>query len=107
MEIDDEDGKTHPTAMNAVTRISAKGQVVIPKASRDRWSFTPGTELDVIETSDGVLLRPRRVRKTLSFEEARARLREIVRYDGPPVTIEDMNETITAEWARSGARGDW
>lgn len=93
--------------MNAVTRISAKGQVVIPKASRDRWSFEPGMELDVIDTDEGVLLKPRASRVTLSLAEARAELRRIVDYAGPPVTVEEMNDTISEQWARSGTSGDW
>ena len=87
--------------MTAQTRVSAKGQVVIPKEVRKRHQLTPGRVLDVIDTPEGVLLRPRSTRQGISLEEAIARIGAVVRYDGPPVTVEEMNETIR----RMGARG--
>jgi AbrB family looped-hinge helix DNA binding protein len=45
--------------MRARTRITGKGQVVIPKAVRERLRWNPGTELGVEATEDGaVVLRP-------------------------------------------------
>lgn len=85
--------------------MSAKGQVVIPKATRERWHFGPGTQLEVVETDEGVLLKPRRPRGGETFDEVTARLRKIVHYDGPIVSIAEMNATIASEWARSGERG--
>lgn len=93
--------------MNAQTKMSAKGQVVIPKDVRDRYRFLDGNVLDVIERPDGVLLRRQQSRPQESFEVITARIRARVRYDGPPVTIEDMNETIAAMAAKSGGHGDW
>ena len=46
--------------MNAYTRMSDKGQVVVPKAIRDTKGWPAGTDLEVIDAGDGVLLRPRR-----------------------------------------------
>ncbi len=92
--------------MNAITRLSSKGQVVLPKASRDKWQLAPGAEIEVIDTDDGMLLRPRRTTKR-SFDEVKAALRKTIRYKGPVVTIEEMNQTIAEEWAKSGMRGDW
>jgi len=77
--------------MNARTIMSAKGQVVIPKDVRDRLGLVPGEQLDVIEMGGGVLLKARPVFPKLSFEDAAARLREIIRYDGPALTIEEMD----------------
>ncbi len=37
------------------TRISSKGQIVIPKQIRDRHQWWPGTELAVIDAPGGVL----------------------------------------------------
>ena len=74
--------------MNAFTRMSAKGQVVIPKDVRDRLALAPGAELEVFETGDGVYLRRPRRRETITMEEAQARFAKIIRYDGPPVSIE-------------------
>ncbi len=39
------------------TRVSTKGQVILPKAVRQRRHWGPGTRLLVEETPDGVLLK--------------------------------------------------
>jgi AbrB family looped-hinge helix DNA binding protein len=40
------------------TRLSSKGQVILPKAIRTSRAWKPGTEFTVEETAEGVLLRP-------------------------------------------------
>jgi AbrB family looped-hinge helix DNA binding protein len=40
------------------TRLSTKGQVILPKGIRDSRAWGPGTEFTVEETAEGVLLRP-------------------------------------------------
>jgi len=40
------------------TRLSTKGQVILPKGIRDSHAWGPGTEFTVEETAEGVLLRP-------------------------------------------------
>jgi AbrB family looped-hinge helix DNA binding protein len=40
------------------TRLSTKGQVVVPKDIRTAHAWAPGTEFTVEETGDGILLRP-------------------------------------------------
>ena len=40
------------------TRLSTKGQVILPKGIRDSRAWGPGTEVTVEETAEGVLLRP-------------------------------------------------
>jgi AbrB family looped-hinge helix DNA binding protein len=40
------------------TRLSTKGQIVLPKALRTSRAWGPGTEFTVEETGDGILLRP-------------------------------------------------
>jgi AbrB family looped-hinge helix DNA binding protein len=40
------------------TRLSTKGQIVLPKSIRTPRSWEPGTEFTVEETPDGILLRP-------------------------------------------------
>lgn len=92
--------------MNAQTRLSAKGQVVIPKDVRDRLGLKPGDRLDVVETAGGVLLKVSASGEKLSVEEAIARFREIVKYDGPPVSIEDMNFSIGEMWEKSATDSD-
>ena len=43
----------------ATTRLSSKGQVIIPKAFRSTHRWEAGTEFLVIDTGDGILLRPK------------------------------------------------
>lgn len=42
-------------AMATATRLTTKGQVVIPKAVRERLRWAPGTELAVEEVGTGAL----------------------------------------------------
>lgn len=42
-----------------LTRLSSKGQVIIPKAVRAAHHWEPGQELEVIDTKEGVLLKPK------------------------------------------------
>ena len=80
--------------MNMQTRVSAKGQVVIPKDVRDRLRFAPGTELEVIESGDSVTLRHVRPPKTKTFEECDARIRARIKYTGPRYTAEQEREAV-------------
>lgn len=41
------------------TTLSSKGQVIIPKAFRSSHQWEPGLELMVIDTGDGLLLKPK------------------------------------------------
>ena len=42
------------------TRLSTKGQIILPKNIRTSRAWGPGTEFTVEETGDGILLRPAR-----------------------------------------------
>ena len=77
--------------MTAQTKLSAKGQVVIPKDVRDRLGWPQGSQLELIETGDGVLLRKRPERKKITVAEATARLRKLYRHEGPPIPIEQLS----------------
>jgi AbrB family looped-hinge helix DNA binding protein len=76
--------------MTAQTKLSAKGQVVIPMDVRDRLGWSQGSALEVIETGEGVLLRRKRQRKKLTVDEALEQIAAKVHYDGPPLPVEDL-----------------
>ncbi len=56
--------------MSTSTRLTTKGQVVIPKSVRQRLRWRPGIPLGVETTPEGaVILRPLASRDSGSFEE--------------------------------------
>ncbi|MDQ8756731.1 AbrB/MazE/SpoVT family DNA-binding domain-containing protein [Sphingosinicella sp. LHD-64] len=78
--------------MNAQTKMSAKGQIVIPKELRERLDWATGTELEIEESAGGLILRAaRKDRKRLSLEEFRARR---PKYEGPPLTLEEIDRRV-------------
>jgi AbrB family looped-hinge helix DNA binding protein len=86
--------------MTAQTKLSAKGQVVIPKDVRDRLGLTEGTVFDVIERGGEVVLKvPMRGNVESAAESVANAVREIqafYRYEGPPVSIEDMDRAVAS-----------
>lgn len=72
------------------TKLSSKGQVIIPKAVRNAHRWGPGQEFQVIDTPDGVLLRPNR-----SFPESDLdQVAGCLKYDGLPKTLDEMEQAI-------------
>ena len=43
---------------NVTTTVSTRGQVILPKAIRERLRWDAGTRLVVEQTAEGVLLKP-------------------------------------------------
>lgn len=78
------------------TRLSSKGQVVIPRATRAARKWTPGTRLQVVDTPEGVLLRP-----VKPFPRSRVDdVFGMARYRGPRRSLADMDAAVRAEAAR-------
>jgi len=85
------------------TRLSSKGQVVLPSALRHSRRWFAGTEFVIIETDDGVLLKP--VAAASPF--ARSRIEDVfggAGYTGPAVSVPAMEAAVQAEAARRGGR---
>jgi AbrB family looped-hinge helix DNA binding protein len=81
------------------TVVSTKGQVILPKAVRQRRRWGAGTQLVVEETAEGVLLKQDSLFAPTRPEDVFASLPRPDR----PRTIDEMNAAITAE-ARRRAR---
>lgn len=73
-----------------ITKISSKGQIVLPQAVREDLKWSPGTELIVQKTKEGVLLRPAKLFPPTTYEEVEG----ILQYKGKPKTLEEMDEAI-------------
>lgn len=82
------------------TTISTKGQVILPKAVRERRDWNTGTKLIVEETPEGVLLRRAPAFKPTPQGSAFGMLK----YEGKPKTLEEMEEGILEEARRSFLR---
>ena len=73
----------------AESTVTAKGQTTIPKTIRDRLGLEPGSKVRYFVAHNGsVMILP--VRPVSA-------LRGIVKYDGPPVSIEEMDDAIAAD----------
>jgi AbrB family looped-hinge helix DNA binding protein len=81
----------------AKTRVSSKGQVVIPSGVRVGHGWTAGTILEIEDRGDCIVLRPlpRLARTTL------AELAGCTGYRGPAKSIEEMDAAIAKAARRS------
>lgn len=77
------------------TVLSSKGQVIIPQAIRNQHHWEPGQKLAVIDTGDGIVLRPVSPFKETDLKDVGGCLK----YSGPARSLEDMEDAI-----RKGAR---
>jgi AbrB family looped-hinge helix DNA binding protein len=82
------------------TKISSKGQVIIPKSVRAAHHWESGQELEVVDLGDGVLLKPKS-----PFPETR--LDEVggcLPYKGKAKTQQEMDKAI-AQGVKERFRG--
>ena len=78
------------------TKLSSKGQLVLPSAVRTRHNWGSGTEFDVVDTPEGVLLKP-----VSPFP--RTRLEDVAgssSYRGPTISLEEMDAAVMREAKR-------
>jgi len=81
------------------TRLSAKGQLVLPAALRKARAWVPGTRFEVLATPEGVLLKPLATQPTFAPTTLDA-VFGMARYTGPARTLKDMDAAVAAEAAR-------
>ena len=84
----------------STTVLSSKGQVIIPKALREARRWRPGTQLEVQDTPEGVLLRPVQPAKKVALAAGLAAIRQRVGYSGPVVSLAQMDAAVAREAAR-------
>lgn len=91
-----------PAAKLLATTLSTKGQVILPKAVRDRRGWSSGDRLVVEERPDGVLLRREERRPPTRLEDVAGMLQHL--YKGPPLTPEEedqrLADTMRRDWRR-------
>jgi len=89
-----------PKADRLTTTVSTKGQVILPKAIRDQRRWPTGTRLVVRDTLEGVLLSAESPFPTTRPEDVYG----ILKYDGPPVSVEDMDAAVTQRFRQTYGR---
>lgn len=71
-------------------KLSSKGQVIIPKHIRSSYHWETGQELILIDTGNGVLLKP----KAPFPESTLSQVAGCLHYAGTAKTVDDMNNAI-------------
>jgi AbrB family looped-hinge helix DNA binding protein len=79
------------------TRLSTKGQLIIPKEIRERHGWKVGTELAIEDTSDAVVIRQISAVKPTKLRDVLGCLR----FRGKPKSLAEMEEAIAAAAAES------
>ena len=79
--------------MSETTRLSTRGQVVLPKPLRTARRWRPGTEFIVEERDGGVLLTP----KDRAGSRAWDNLIGCVSHSGPRKSVREMDRAVEAE----------
>jgi AbrB family looped-hinge helix DNA binding protein len=83
------------------TVLSTKGQVILPKAIRDSRGWSAGERLEVVDTEEGVLLRPSPQFEATSLDRVFGSLER----ERAPLTIEAMDAAVLTAARRDHAGG--
>jgi len=73
------------------TRLSSKGQVIIPKSLRVSHHWEAGLELVVVDTEEGILLKPKKFFQQTSLNDVASCLKLKVK---TAKTLDDMEAAI-------------
>lgn len=80
------------------TKLSSKGQVIIPKHLRESHQWDTGTLLQLIEVEGGILLKPK-----AAFEQTHlSEVAGCLQHSGPAKTDEDIQDAM-----KQAARTAW
>ncbi len=74
----------------STTKLSSKGQVIIPKPLRTAHHWETGQELIVVDLGDAVLLKP----KSAFDKTDIADVASCLKYEGKAKSIDDMSDAI-------------
>ena len=90
------------SARTETTRLSSKGQIVLPGSIRRARHWQPGTEFTVQETPEGILLKP------LAPQGQASRIEDVagcLKSRRPRVSLDEMSAAIAEEARKRHARG--
>jgi len=73
------------------TKLSSKGQVIIPKPLRTAHHWETGQELIVVDVGDGILLKPKTPFKETDINDVGSCLK----FKGKPKSLNDMDLAIS------------
>lgn len=83
------------------TKLSSKGQVVLPATIRAAHNWQAGLEFSVENTRDGVLLSPIKIHPSITLSDVLG----CTNYKGKAHSVTEMDEAISAEIKTRHARG--
>lgn len=89
------------TEMKTV-RLSSKGQLVLPRALRESHRWETGQEFVVVDTEEGVLLKPVSPFPPARLDDVAGMLRELV----DPLSDKEIEQALVKD-VRSRWRGDY
>ena len=79
-----------------ITRLSSKGQIIIPKAVRESHLWKTGTRFQIEETQAGILLKPVSGFPETDLQHGLG----CTNYQGAPKSLEDISRSVDAELKR-------
>jgi AbrB family looped-hinge helix DNA binding protein len=85
----------------ATTKLSEKGQVVIPKKVRSAYGWAPGVQFFIEESKDGIKLKPIKPFEKCTIKDVFGCLN----YRGPHKTLKDMEDAIAKGVKEAHDRG--
>ncbi|WP_017319411.1 AbrB/MazE/SpoVT family DNA-binding domain-containing protein [Mastigocladopsis repens] len=81
-----------------ITKVTNEGQVIIPEQLRKSHGWEAGQELVVIDTGEGILLKPKKPFAETTLNDVAGCLK----YQSTPKSLDDMDDAI-----RQGVEESW